>query len=56
MSPRDDVVAARELLNSSERLRSDLLTAVAKLDPYIEQLRAVVPSKPGANDEPPSTS
>jgi hypothetical protein len=29
-----------ELLDSSQRLRDELLTAVAKLDSYIEQLRA----------------
>lgn len=47
MSPHgDDVATAAELLNSSEQLRSDLLSAVAKLDSYIEQLRAVMPNKP----------
>jgi uncharacterized coiled-coil protein SlyX len=45
---------ARELLISSERLRSDLVTAVAKLDSYIEQLKAVMPNKSeAANDEQP---
>lgn len=48
-----DVVKARELLDSSERLRSDLLTAVAKLDSYIEQLKEAMPNKPEAiADEP----
>jgi len=39
-----DVTSARELLASSERIRSDLVSAVAKLDSYIEQLKAVMPS------------
>ena len=57
MSPsRDDIAAARDLLNSSERLRADLLSAVAKLDSYIEQLKAITPNRPGASDEPPPTS
>lgn len=56
MSHRQDVASARDLLNSSESLRSDLLTAVAKLDSYIEQLKAVMPHTPGASDEPPSTT
>lgn len=43
---KDDVVAARDLLNSSEQLRSDLVSAVAKLDSYIEQLKAAMPTKP----------
>lgn len=43
MSPDRPKVSARDLLSSSERLRADLLTAVAKLDSYIEQLRAVAP-------------
>jgi len=45
MNHREDVAAARELLDSSERLRSDLVSAVAKLDSYIEQLKAAMPTK-----------
>lgn len=45
----DDVAAARELLQSSEQLRGELLEAVGKLDSYIEQLRSVVPP---ASEEP----
>lgn len=44
MSPDRDPEKARDLLRSSEALRSDLLTAVAKLDSYIEQLKAAMPS------------
>ncbi len=48
-----DPATARELLDSSESLRSDLLAAVGKLDAYIEQLKAVMPSRPEAgSDEP----
>lgn len=54
--PRDDVASARDLLASSESLRTDLLTAVAKLDSYIEQLKAVMPTKTGTPDEPPPTT
>lgn len=32
---------AAELLESSQRLRDNLMTAVGKLDSYIEQLKAV---------------
>jgi hypothetical protein len=39
---------AKELLESSQRLRDDLLGAVGKLDSYIEQLREVVTG----DDEP----
>lgn len=56
MSPHRDVASARDLLTSSEQLRSDLVEAVGKLDSYIEQLKAVMPSKPEAStDETPST-
>lgn len=55
MSPYRDPAKARELLLTSEQLRSDLLTAVAKLDSYIEQLKALTPST-GADDEPPSAT
>lgn len=50
-----DTNRARDLLNSSERLRADLLSAVGKLDSYIEQLKAVMPNKqPEAlHDQPP---
>lgn len=41
---KEDVEKAAELLESSQRLREDLLGAVGKLDSYIEQLRAMVPS------------
>jgi hypothetical protein len=41
VSPDKAKVSARDLLNSSEQLRSDLLSAVAKLDSYIEQLKQV---------------
>lgn len=49
---------ARDLLDSSERLRADLLSAVGKLDSYIEQLKAVMPNKPEARTDdrqPPGT-
>lgn len=39
-----EVQQAKELLESSQRLRQDLMGAVGKLDSYIEQLREVVPS------------
>lgn len=51
--PRNDTASARELLSSSERLRADLLSAVAKLDSYIEQLKAVMPTKTETPNEPP---
>ena len=50
--PPDDGASARDLLDSSERLRTDLLAAVSKLDTYIEQLRAVMPNRTGLPDEP----
>lgn len=56
MSPHRDPAKARELLVTSEQLRVDLLSAVAKLDSYIEQLKAVMPHDPGARDDPPPTS
>lgn len=37
-----ELTEARELLESSQRLRDDLLGAVGKLNSYIEQLREVV--------------
>lgn len=55
MSPDKPKVSARDLLTSSERLRSDLLTAVAKLDSYIEQLKAVTPATEGHANESPTT-
>lgn len=55
MSPYRDRAKAAELLQSSEKLRSDLLTAVAKLDSYIEQLKAVMPPiKPEAPSDDPT--
>jgi len=56
MSPHRNVATARELLDSSERLRSDLVSAVAKLDSYIEQLKAVMPPKPEATTDDASTT
>lgn len=38
----EELADAAELLESSQRLRDDLLGAVGKLDSYIEQLREVV--------------
>jgi len=52
----NDMRAAQDLLESSEGLRADLLTAVAKLDGYIEQLKAAMPNKSGEPHEPPSTT
>ncbi|MFF1820406.1 hypothetical protein ACFVWG_24080 [Kribbella sp. NPDC058245] len=37
-----DVAEVKDLLDSSQKLREDLLGAVGKLDSYIEQLRQVV--------------
>lgn len=48
----DDVEAARELLESSQQLRGDLLEAVGRLDSYIEQLRTVVPADEESGREP----
>jgi hypothetical protein len=56
MSPDRNPAKARELLVTSEQLRSDLLSAVAKLDSYIEQLKAVMPHTSGARDESPPTT
>lgn len=42
----EELGEARELLESSQRLRDDLLGAVGKLDSYIEQLRAVTDDQP----------
>jgi hypothetical protein len=41
-----ELADARELLESSRRLRDDLLGAVGKLDSYIEQLREVTGDEP----------
>lgn len=44
-TPTDaEVAEAKDLLDSSQKLRDDLLGAVGKLDSYIEQLREVVAS------------
>jgi hypothetical protein len=52
----NNAASARELLDSSERLRADLLSAVAKLDSYIEQLKAATPSTPETPYEPPPST
>lgn len=41
-STQPDVAEVKDLLDSSQKLREDLLGAVGKLDSYIEQLRRVV--------------
>jgi len=52
-TPTDEEVQdAKDLLDSSQRLRDDLLGAVGKLDSYIEQLREVVAAD---NDSSPSS-
>lgn len=51
MTTAEDVAAARELLESSQRLRGDLLEAVGRLDAYIGQLRDVVPQTEAPDDE-----
>jgi hypothetical protein len=52
-TPPSDAASARELLESSEKLRGDLLTAVLKLDAYIEQLRDAMPQE-SADGQPAS--
>lgn len=57
MSPqRVDPRRARELLESSEHLRSDLLTAVAKLDAYIDELKAVMSAREAKRNDDASAS
>lgn len=56
MSPHRAAATARDLLKSSEQLRADLLTAVAKLDSYIEQLKAATPPATETADEHPPTT
>lgn len=45
---QSDLDRAKELLESSQRLRENLLGAVGKLDSYIEQLKDALPEVPDA--------